>query len=323
MPLIIAHRGASFCAPENTISAFKQAIELGADGIETDIQLTADRQLVIHHNYSIDGTTDSSGRIADMTLDQLKQFDFGRHKGPEFSGEQIATLDECLETVRAMKLINLELKAPVDRSIPYVSMVVDKIKEHDIVKQTVISAFDHNLLREVKQLCPELRVGALTPPPTQGSQRMAGFMAAIIPSDVPLSTIVPEDITPPDGLLDNMPSMNIVAGNPKALVTELINSMVALYPHSTLNEVFQTTQRQSDLVEYVKSLDFHVDYLHPEYHSALTDESLIPRLAALGVGVSPYTPDSQDELTALYKQNCYGIITNRPDILRSIAQSGR
>ena len=123
MTYIVAHRGASFCAPENTLSAFRKAIELGVNGIETDVQVTADHKLVIHHNYSVDGTANATGRIADMTLEQLKKLDFGSHKGPEFAGERIATLDECLEVTRPLTLVNIELKAPVDRTVPYVKRV--------------------------------------------------------------------------------------------------------------------------------------------------------------------------------------------------------
>ena len=74
-------------------------------------------------------------------------------------------------------------------------------------------------------------------------------------------------------------------------------------------------ERQEDLVSYVKGLDFPLDYLHPEYHSVLADETLVPRLVELGIGVSPYTPDKPEELRALYQAGCYSIITNRPDIL--------
>ena len=66
MTYIVAHRGACYFAPENTLAAFRKAIEIGADGIETDVQLTEDRKMVIHHNYSVDGTANATGKIADM-----------------------------------------------------------------------------------------------------------------------------------------------------------------------------------------------------------------------------------------------------------------
>lgn len=323
MTYIVAHRGASFHAPENTISAFQKAIELGADGIETDVQVTFDHKLVIHHNYSVDGTTGVTGRIADMTLEELKRLDVGSHKSPEYAGERIATLEECLATVGSMKLVNVELKAPLDRSFPYVEAVVEAVKSHDMVHNTVISAFDHSLLRRVKELCPQLRTGALTFAPGMDKNPMFAAVLKALPHNKPLSAMELEDIQLPEEQLAAMSRMDIVAQNPKGMILELIHSFAALCgPTATLSEAAAGLKRQENLVKYVKSLDFQVDYLHPEYHAVLMDETLIPRLAELGVGVSPYTPDEPEELKALYKMGCYSIITNRPDILLDIRQRG-
>lgn len=79
-PEIIAHRGASYLAPENTLSAFRKAMEIGADGVEMDVQQTSDKKLVIHHDYIIDLHTDISGKIYDMTEGELKELDFGSWK---------------------------------------------------------------------------------------------------------------------------------------------------------------------------------------------------------------------------------------------------
>lgn len=307
MAYVIAHRGASHHAPENTLAAFKKALELGADGIETDIQLTADRQLVIHHNYTVEATTGTAGTISKMTLEELKALNFG-------GGETIATLAECLETVRDMAVINLEMKAPVDRSIPYVEMVIDEVEKSGLRDKIIISAFDHSLLRAVKALCPQLRVGALTLAPMPGMAELSEAMAAVIPQDVPLSEVNFDEIDF-SALVPAFEKMGIKAGSTKGLVEEVIHSMVGLYPRSTMAAVLDSTARQGDLYEYVKSLDFQLDYLHPDYHSLLADETLVSRLAGLGVGVSPYTPDAPEDLEELLQMGCYGIITNRPDIL--------
>ena len=321
MTYIVAHRGASFCAPENTISAFRKAIELGADGIETDVQVTADRQLVIHHNYSVDGTANAAGKIADMTLEQLKALDFGSHKGPEYVGERIATLDECLEATRPLTLVNIELKAPVDRTVPYVEMVVEAVKAHDMVEQTVISAFDHSLLRQVKELCPKLRVGGLTASAGMAKNPVFGMLLKALPTDRALSEVAMEDLAFPEEMLAGMAGVDIVAKSPKAAILELIHSCAALLPPgATMQQAAIWLKKQEDLVGYVKGLDFHMDYLHPEYHAVLMDETLVPRLAELGVGVSPYTPDTAQELRTLYHAGCYSIITNRPDILLGIRE---
>ena len=79
-PQIIAHRGASYLAPENTLVAFRKAMEIGADGVEMDVQKTYDNELVIHHDYMVDMHTDISGQIYDLTMGELKALDFGSWK---------------------------------------------------------------------------------------------------------------------------------------------------------------------------------------------------------------------------------------------------
>ena len=101
-PQIIAHRGASYLAPENTLTAFKKAMEIGADGVEMDVQQTIDAGLVIHHDYMIDLHTDISGKIYDMTMGDLKELDFGSWKDAIYQDEKIATLQEAMELCRQM-----------------------------------------------------------------------------------------------------------------------------------------------------------------------------------------------------------------------------
>ena len=320
MSLIIAHRGASYHAPENTVAAFRKAAQLGANGIETDIQITKDKQLVIHHNYSIDATADGSGQVAEMAVEQLKTFDFGIRKGPEFAGERIPTLDECLDAVKEMELVNLELKAPLDHSIPYVQMVIDCVKAHGMLEQVVLSAFEHDLLRQAKQICPEIRVGALTTPPMGGMAGLFQMIAAVVPAHIPVSEV---DVDQVDlsSVVEKVGGMFPNVQSPEANLKEMIHVMGAMYPSQTMQEILDGMTRQNDLYEYVKSLDFKLDYLHPEYHSCLKDETLVSRLAELGVGVSPYTVDKPEDMEKLWDMGCYSIITNRPDLLMEIKKS--
>ncbi|MEJ2748304.1 MAG: glycerophosphodiester phosphodiesterase family protein, partial [Anaerolineae bacterium] len=89
-PLIVAHRGASAYAPENTLAAFERAAELGADGIELDVQLSKDGRLVIIHDFDTARTTNGQGKVSDLTLAELQSFDAGE-------GQKIPTLDELFE----------------------------------------------------------------------------------------------------------------------------------------------------------------------------------------------------------------------------------
>lgn len=122
IPQIIAHRGASYLAPENTLAAFRKAMEIGADGVEMDVQKTLDGGLVIHHDYIIDLHTDISGRIYDMTEGELKDLDFGSWKDVAYKDEKIATLAEALALCRSMEgcTVQLELKSTMDNDPEFV-----------------------------------------------------------------------------------------------------------------------------------------------------------------------------------------------------------
>lgn len=115
-PQIIAHRGASYLAPENTLVAFRKAMEIGADGVEMDVQKTYDNELVIHHDYMVDMHTDISGQIYDLTMGELKALDFGSWKDAIYANERIATLQEALELCAGMEgtQVQLELKSPLE-----------------------------------------------------------------------------------------------------------------------------------------------------------------------------------------------------------------
>ena len=95
--LVIAHRGASGNAPENTLAAFKKAVALGATFIETDLQLSRDAHFVAIHDDTVNRTTNGQGAVHDMTLTELRRLDAGSWFGSEFAGERIPTLEEILE----------------------------------------------------------------------------------------------------------------------------------------------------------------------------------------------------------------------------------
>ena len=162
-PEIIAHRGASYLAPENTLSAFRKAMEIGADGVEMDVQQTSDKKLVIHHDFVIDWHTDMRGQIYDMTEGELKALDFGSWKDVNYRNERIATLQEALALCREMEgtIVQLEMKATIDDDPDFVPRVIRVIQEADIADRLVLISVNHNLLRQAKQLMPELKVGVL------------------------------------------------------------------------------------------------------------------------------------------------------------------
>lgn len=165
--LNIAHRGASAAAPPNTLAAFKKAIELGADGIEFDVHFSADGVPVVIHDFTVDATTDGSGRVADLTLAQLKQLDAGTRFDPAFTGERIPTLDEVLEAVSGRRgwggelLLNVELKttSPGDNGLE--RAVITLVEQHSLSRRVLFSSFNPFSLRRAKRIAPHIPAGLL------------------------------------------------------------------------------------------------------------------------------------------------------------------
>jgi glycerophosphoryl diester phosphodiesterase len=158
-PLNIAHRGASKIAPENTLAAFEKADEVGADGIEFDVHLSADGVPVVIHDATVDATTGSSGRVRDMTVSQLKRLDAGSTFDPAFAGERIPTLAETLETFGERLLLNIELKemSVFDRGLE--QTVVDLVEEYGLQDRVFFSSFNPFALRRAQDLAPRIPTG--------------------------------------------------------------------------------------------------------------------------------------------------------------------
>lgn len=164
MPIIHAHRGASAYAPENTLPAFRLALEQHTDGIETDIHLTLDNRFVVCHDDEIARTSNGEGKIQDMTVEQLKEYDFGVKFGLAFAGTPIPTLDELLEVVRDVDPINIEIKGPfredADMAAAY-RLLYETLVKFGCVERTLFSSFGHSWLRDLKAQYPDLRTGLL------------------------------------------------------------------------------------------------------------------------------------------------------------------
>lgn len=157
---IIGHRGGAKGFPENTLAAFKKSVELGADGVEFDVQLTKDGEVVVIHDEMIDRTMTGSGLVKDHTLKELRQMSAGEFFSPEFKAEKIPTLKEVLEIVQDLEVINIELK----NYLPYIGLeekVLDLVDNFEIRDKTIISSFNHYSLQKVKKLQPEIKTGAL------------------------------------------------------------------------------------------------------------------------------------------------------------------
>ena len=164
MTQIQAHRGASAYAPENTLPAFQKARSLHADGIETDIHLTADGVFVICHDEKLGRTSNGTGSISQQTLIQLRQYDFGSWFSPAFSGTRILTLEELLKWTADIAIINIELKGLGGPEMPPeqgLRQLTDMLASFGCLERTIISSFRHDWLLKLKFIAPSLRTGLL------------------------------------------------------------------------------------------------------------------------------------------------------------------
>jgi glycerophosphoryl diester phosphodiesterase len=162
MYMIFAHRGASGYAPENTMAAFRLALEQGCDGVELDVQMTKDGKVVICHDEAVDRTTNGAGFIKDYTWEELQRFDAGHWFDEKFAGERIPTLDEFLSFVSDKnQTVNIEIK-----NIPFYyegieSKIIELITDYGIMENVIISSFDHYALNKVARLNSRIKLGVL------------------------------------------------------------------------------------------------------------------------------------------------------------------
>ena len=155
--LNIAHRGASGTFPENTLSAFRAAIDAGADMCELDVQLTRDGAVVVIHDDTVERTTDGKGEVAKLTLEELKRLDAGvKFKGGAIKGERIPTLDEVFEITGGKCGLNIELKAAgVENQVAQI------MQARNAFGDSIVSSFDWDYLKKIQQLHFNIRVGLL------------------------------------------------------------------------------------------------------------------------------------------------------------------
>jgi glycerophosphoryl diester phosphodiesterase len=169
MTIVVGHRGAARHAPENTLESFRLGAEMGADAIELDVHLTADRQLAVIHDDTLDRTTDRTGRVADLTMDEIREADAGAtfarddDSGFPFAGKghRVPSLGEVLEWLPDDLGLVIEIKA---RSAP--DAVVEAVRDHPVRSSGRLSviSFDEPSIDRVRELDPEIRTGYLLVP---------------------------------------------------------------------------------------------------------------------------------------------------------------
>lgn len=159
---IFAHRGYSGKYPENTMIAFKKALECGVDGIELDVQLTKDGEVVIIHDETIDRTTTGKGFVVDYTYEELEKFD-ASFKFKDLGFNKIPTLREYFQLVKDYDIVtNVELKTGINEYLGIEEKVWELIKEYNLEKKVIISSFNHFSVMRMKKIAPQLKYGFLS-----------------------------------------------------------------------------------------------------------------------------------------------------------------
>ena len=193
-PMIFAHRGSSAHAPENTLAAFELAVRQGADGVELDAKLTADGQVIVIHDATVDRTTNGHGRVGDLSLADIRRLDAGSHFDIAFRGEKTPTLEEVFQAVGQRTVINVELTnytSPFD-DLPV--KVAGLVHRYHLEQQVLFSSFNPIALKRAHPLAPEVPLGLLAEP------KLAGALARGWPGRwmVPYQCLHPaiRDVTP-------------------------------------------------------------------------------------------------------------------------------
>jgi glycerophosphoryl diester phosphodiesterase len=182
--LFIAHRGLSARYPENTLAAFKGAIDAGAHMIELDVCLSKDRHLVVIHDETVDRTTNGNGAVKALTLDQLGRLDAGSWFDPRFNAERLPTLAQVLDAVKGHLLVNIEIKpeafeeeGPADA---VERQVLALVREKNMLDDVLVSSFEWLVLENLRKLESEIALGLLSEAPADENlrhwyQRIKGF----------------------------------------------------------------------------------------------------------------------------------------------------
>lgn len=147
----ISHRGEHLQRPENTMPAFKEAIRVGADFFEVDVQTTADKKLVLSHDATVDRCTDGKGRIDSMTFEQVEALDAGIKKGPEYAGTRIPTFDQALDLARGKIGIYVDIKNATAQDL------VDHIVGHGMADHVVMYC-KPAMCKQIQDLNPKLKI---------------------------------------------------------------------------------------------------------------------------------------------------------------------
>ena len=209
----VAHRGYCAVAPENTMPALTAAVLGGATYLEFDVRTTADGVPVVIHDRTVDRTTDGSGHVWDLTVDEIRALDAGSWFSPAYAGVRVPLLTEALDLLRPRPELLLEIKPPA--TLDEVKTILGMVADRGMVQRTVVQSFDPEIIRRIRDAAPDVRRGLLR----------LRFEADTVPLAIDL------------GVVCCNPSVDDVLGDPET-VAELIGAGIDVMPW-TANDLGQ------------------------------------------------------------------------------------
>lgn len=170
-PMVVAHRGSSGTAPENTMAAIRRAVEAGAKFVEIDVQRTADERLIVFHDAVLGRTTNGSGRVDAHTYQEIARLDAGSWMDESYAGEQVPLLIDVLDYLRGKVYLNIELKSyegDPEEGEKFLAAVLRTIDVADMSAYTLLSSFDHRLLAHCATINPNIPYAVILHPDDRG-----------------------------------------------------------------------------------------------------------------------------------------------------------
>ena len=252
-----------------------------------------------------------------MTEGELKELDFGSWKDIAYKDEKIATLEEALALCKELDVarVQLEMKAPLLHSDAFVEQVVEQVRAAGLGEKLVLTSFNHDHLKLAKQQMPELQVGALlfgaveTLALPKGTWETLGLQNGLDEDE-------DEDDFPrlPVPTVENMDEEN--CRELTRWVNDKYSMLQAAFPNESLSGILSKLNRQRDPAQYIQTLDFPVEWVSCEYHTAYKKVSMVQKLHDLGVKTAFWTVDTEAALKDLWPLQPDAIVTNRPDRVR-------
>lgn len=175
---VVAHRGSSGTHPENTMAAFREAVDAGAMMIETDIQFTSDNRIIAFHDSELTNKSDGSGNTVEMPYESIKDLDVGSWFDKKYSGERIPLLSALIDEIKGKVYLNIEIKNRTNRPLgKRLEHLLGMIHDKEIENHVLFSSFDHKLLGEIKKIAPEIPLAVINLP---GDNRLPSEIAGTV-----------------------------------------------------------------------------------------------------------------------------------------------